>query len=254
MRRTLVFVVFSVLSLVAIAQESSKEVDSLWYFTYPQTESAVLTESDMWKPNHKSKYGYYPQTTLTIPSEIVLEIQAMSGGSSKVTLRVTGIGTNAFKNAKATSVVFAANSNVDSIGTLAFSSMANMTGKLVLPASLKKLSVSSILLPNITEIEFLGKEPPKCEEVGGYKPWTSASNGATPATIKVTVPEGYKDAYTGENAPGIGTYFDCLKGTATGITELENAPAKACKVMRNGQLLIEKAGVLYTAEGKVVEK
>ena len=253
MRRTIVFVLFCVMSLLSIAQDKSTEVDSLWYFTYPQTGSAVLTKSDMWKPNHKSKYGYYPQSTLIIPSEIVIDAQSIGGGSGKVTLQVTGIGTDAFKKALASSVEFASGSHVDSIATFAFYSMSNMTGKLVLPASLANLSVSAILLPDITEIEFLGTTPPMCEIVDTYNPWTSASNGATPNTIKVTVPEGTWSTY--KEAIGIGDYFTCFKGDdPTGVTELENAPAKACKVMRNGQLLIQKAEVLYTAEGKVVER
>ena len=245
----LTMLVLSSLSLYSVPMATSTRWDSLFYLTDVTQKEALVTKSSFLKKNSPIPY---PQPIIKIPSYMVVT-GYMDDPNRKDTLDVVGIESKAFVKAQATSVVFTEPSNVTTIGTLAFSSMSNMTGKLVLPASLTNLSVSSILLPNITEIEFLGTTPPMCEIVDTYNPWTSASNGITPNTIKVTVPEGTWSTY--KEAIGIGDYFTCFQGeTPTGVTELENAPAKACKVMRNGQLLIQKAEVLYTAEGKVVER
>lgn len=211
MKKLFVFLLCLPLSLAALADRQavqSVEKDSLYY--EKEDGVAVVVKSDMWKPNHKSKYGYYPQPKLVIPSQVEVSTQSLSGGDVE-TLDVGKIGASAFAKAQASSVVFTAPSHVTTVGTLAFSQMANMTGKLVLPASLTHLSVSSILLPGITEIEFQGTTPPTCDVAGGYNPWTSATE-STPATVKITIPAGEDVARAYHCMEGLGDYFDDLKG------------------------------------------
>ena len=250
------YVILSVMVLAAtivaakpLATQSSL-VDSLFYDFDDNSLTAVVTVSDFWNTGHKKKLGYYPQQTIIIPASVGKEIIPLGGSPYIGDFSVVEIGVSAFAKAKATSVEFAAPSNVTTIGTLAFSQMTNMSGKLTLPASLTHLAVSAILLPNITEIEFLGDTPPTCEISGDYTPWTSATS-ATPKDIKITVPDGAEANY--KAAAGIGDYFDCFsKETPTALDNMRKAVAPATKSLRNGMLIIERNGHRYTPLGHEV--
>jgi len=227
-------------------------VDDIFYYCDESTHQATILDI------YEEIEEYYTQSVLRIEPYLVFSGSGVSTGGAtgeySKTYAIYGIGTKAFRNAAASSIVFVEPCQVGTIGTLAFSSMANMTGKLTLPASLEHLDVSSILLPGITEIEFLGEVPPSCDIAGGYNPWTSATE-VTSADIKITVPDGALSAY--QDAEGIGDYFTCLKkqpGPGTALEENAEAVApQQKKVLRNGRLYILRDGVVYDAQGQKVK-
>lgn len=234
--------------LMATPQSDIQKLSGYYVRLDNEYHSAVLLDADFAHPGR-----LYEQTVLSVPATVTLTGPSMGGEPVAIVYSVVALGNKAFYNApNATAVTFAADSRVSRIETEALANMPKMSGKLVLPASLEALAVSSILLPNITEIEFLGTTPPTCETQNGYLPWTSAS-GSTGRNIHISVPDGAWETY--KAAAGIGDYFSCFRGdTPTGITGQENASAKACKIMRNGQLLIIRNGVEYDVQGNVIGK
>lgn len=216
----------------------------------------------------------------TLQTELAGQSQGGATGESKKIVDVVGIGEEAFYQSKVKSLTFETSSKFRYIRSRGMAEMKNMSGaltlpeglqeidamglysgdegdkmpvtELVLPSTLDTLGANSVVLDKLERLVFTSMTPPKMSSVF---PWVNPVNGdfSTPKDIEVVVPQEAWSTY--KNAKGIGDYFSCFGGDdPTDVTELENTPAKACKVMRNGQLLIEKAGVLYTAEGKVVEK
>lgn len=220
---------------------------------YWLNEDYTATILDSYQYGGKS---YYQQETIEVLPTVFHGGPSVGGGQSGYTYRITELGQRAFKGAKCKTLTFAMPSNVMVIGEEALSNMPNLSqDTLTLPASLDSLALGAVVLPNIRYIVFLGTTPPRCAVAPGedaFNPWTSASEITMP-TVQVLVPEGTWSKY--KEAKGIGDYFSCFQGeTPTGVTEAENTPTKACKVMRNGQLLIQKAGSFYTLEGQIVEK
>lgn len=258
MKQLLLVCLFSGVAVFAMAtplivQDTQKDywqyIDNVLYKCDYTAQTAIV--SDLY-----AKYGmHYTQSHILIPASFVLQGIGTGDDYSK-TMQVIAVADNAFSGAECTSLSFAEPSNVKTIGGAALSNMPNLSqDTLTLPASLDSLALSAILLPEIKYIRFLGTTPPRCAvatDGDAINPWTSASEITMP-TVQVLVPEGTWNAY--KETKGIGDYFSCFQGeTPTGITEMANAPAKAQKVMRNGQLLIEKAGVLYTVEGRNIGK
>lgn len=228
--------------------------DGLFYDCDIATMQAELVQSQTLK-------GIYTATEIVIPASITVGTGDGQTGSGmeqgEVTYTVVCIGARAFAGATATSIVFATPSNVATIKTLAFSNLPNLTGKLVLPASLQTLELSSIILPGLTEIEFLGSVPPDCElsdaDNGAYNPWTTLE-ASTSEDITITVPEGAWEAY--QDAPGIGDYFTCLRrdpGPGTGCSDIQADMPRVQKTMRNGRICILRDGTYYDLQGQTVE-
>ena len=255
--------------ILAVAVMNAVATPAKVFVTGPQIVDYILYECDYSAKEAILLENYddieeevypYTQTNFVVPSTITLTgVSASMGGdpsTSKLTLPVVELGERALKDANASSVTFATPSNIRAIRTNAFMNMKNMTGKLTLPASLEHLAISSILLPNITEIEFLGTTPPECDTDDGnksaYNPWTASVTNLTPSNIKVTVPVGSEDLY--KSAVGIGDYFDCFKnsGSGTGIAETVATGSHARKVIMNGQMYILRDGRLYNALGAQV--
>jgi len=229
--------------------------DGLFYDCNITTLQAELAPSQTLK-------GIYTVSGIVIPATIKVSTGGgQTGGTGmaqgEVTYTVVCIGAQAFAGATATSIVFANPSNVATIKTLAFSNLPNLTGKLVLPASLQTLELSSIILPGLTEIEFLGSVPPDCElsdaDNGAYNPWTTLE-ASTSENITITVPEGAWEAY--QDAPGIGDYFTCLRrdpGPGTGCSDIQADMPRVQKTMRNGRICILRDGTYYDLQGQTVE-
>ena len=157
----------------------------------------------------------YQQSALTVPAYFEFKSLGISmGGDSQSSNKayVVEIGEKGFYGAKASSVEFADGSRVSIIRKQGLANMPNMAGTLTLPASLTTLETSSVLLPGITKLVFLGTVPPDCLLDGGYNPWT-ADGVATPADIEVIVPVGSLDAY--KNKAGLGNYFTNIHTLST---------------------------------------
>ncbi|MBO7501984.1 MAG: hypothetical protein J6T32_02060 [Paludibacteraceae bacterium] len=233
------------------------EEDDITYGYDQSTEEANIAEN---YDEISDLVYYYSQTNFVVLSTVTLPIQSasMSGGPSSgmTTFKVVELGERSFENATCSTITFAAPSYVRAIRTRALINMSNMTTKLTLPASLEHLDISSIVLPKIQEIEFLGTVPPTCDVNPGnksaYNPWTESASNVTPSNIKVTVPVGSEEAYKG--TAGIGDYFDCFKtgGSGTGIAETIATQSHARKVIMNGQMYILRDGHLYNALGAQV--
>jgi len=207
------------------------------------------------------KNRIYLSDNIVIPATFKVNTSSgQTGGGiqqGEETYTVLSIGAQAFAGATATSIVFANPSNVATIKTRAFSNLPNLTGKLVLPASLQTLELSSIILPELTEIEFLGSVPPDCElsdaDNGAYNPWTTLE-ASTSEDITITVPNGAWEAY--QDAPGIGDYFTCLRrdpGPGTGCSDIQADMPRVQKTMRNGRICILRDGTYYDLQGQTVE-
>jgi len=229
-------------------QELDNQIDGLWIRRNTETMQATVIASKT--KNKLNQTEPYKMDTIFIPEYVLVETTGMGSDPTTDTFAITSIGASALVKSTARCVLFAEHSQVSSIQTLALSNMANMSGKLVLPASLSHLAVSSILLPGITEIEFLGSIPPTCE-VNTYNPWTSSSF-TTSADIKITIPEGSLSAY--KYATGIGDYFTCLKNAPDPATSVESTSSKqhtTNKVLRNGRIYILRDGKWYDLYGTI---
>ena len=175
---------------------------------------------------------------LLIPASTVYEQTVISENSTPVTnkifIPVVTIDTAALVGATSVSLAFETPSNLRVIRKQGISNMPGIAGtlelpeglelietegvsalgsesapltKLVIPASIDSLSLSSVLLDRLTAIEFRGATPPRCAASGSLTPFNSVSL-STPADITVIVPEGSFDAYS--DALGIGSYFNCF--------------------------------------------
>ena len=227
--------------------------DGLFYDCNLSTQFAELAPSQTPK-------GIYTTSEIFIPSTIQVSTGGGQTGSGmqqgEVTYTITSIGAQAFAGATTTSIVFANPSNIATIKTKAFSDMPNLT-KLVLPASLRTLELSSIILPGLTEIEFLGTTPPACElsdaDNGAYNPWTTLEASTSP-DITIKVPEGALAAY--QDAPGLGDYFTSLHREpepGTGCEDIQTDTQRVQKTMRNGRIYILRDGKCYDLQGQIIE-
>ncbi|MBO7502567.1 MAG: leucine-rich repeat protein [Paludibacteraceae bacterium] len=260
MKKTFLFLFAALLMAAGNATADTQAVsssllrcDGLFYDCNISTQFAELAPSQTPK-------GIYTTTEIVIPTTINVSIGGGQTGSGmqqgEVTYTVISIGAQAFAGATATSITFAEPSNIATIRTQAFSNMPNLT-KLVLPASLTTLELSSIILPGLTEIEFLGATPPACElsdaDNGAYNPWTTLEASTSP-DITITVPEGALAAY--QDAPGFGDYFTCLRrdpGPGTGCSDIQADMPRVQKIMRNGRICILRDGTYYDLQGQITE-
>ena len=201
---------------------------------------------------------YYQQDTVTVPDAVFHGGPGTGGGQSGYTYRIMELGQRAFKGAQCKMLTFAMPSNVTVIGEEALDSLVNLSqDTLTLPASLDSLALSSIVLPEIKCIEFLGAVPPRCAvatQGDAVNPWTSLQVVTSPATV-VIVPTGSLTAYRA--AEGIGDYFVDIREHGQIPTDLPcsslMSPAVPRKYLYRGQLVIENNGIRYTAEGKALE-
>ena len=225
---------------------------------------------------------YYSQETFTVPTQIGISGLSISfdesGAGADYVFKVTALGKKALCKATVKNLVFTEPSNVCVFKEEALSQLSKLTGTLTLPSSLKviekkgifsgstggkmpvtklvipagidSLGMSSVVLNQVKEIEFLGPTPPKVYDDGnGVLPWTISKTSAynTPKDIKITYPQGADEAY--KNAPGISTYFTQLQsGTAIENTKREASPAT--KSLYKGMLIIKRNGVKYTTTGQ----
>lgn len=230
------------------------------YFTIDDANNRAVVEK-----SQKTGFGGTPPyslTTITVPSTVSYVITAMGTGSETTMYApVDEIGVDAFYNVtKCTSFTFGSPSNVKTINTRGMAEMSGLTGTLTLPASLKyiyekgiysgdnggkmpikklvipagidSLGMSSLVLDKVEEIQFLGTTPPKIYNDGtGVLPWTisATSEHNTPKNIKITIPDGSYDAYN--NVAGF-DYFDYFSGSSAtkhtvtfknGTTELQSS-------------------------------
>ncbi len=224
-------------ALGVVAQNSSKAPESksdqydatskLLYELDTETLEAVIKDWASLMPGQ-----VYTQTELIVPAYFEVKSLGISmGGDSQSSKKVyvVEIGEKAFYGAEAASVVFADGSKVRIIRKQGLANMPNMKGTLTLPASLKALEASAVLLPDITKLVFLGTEAPECMLEGDYNSWT-ANGVATPKDVEVVVPDGSLAAY--KKKVGIGNYFTNIHTQSNkylvvfydedGVTELQS--------------------------------
>ena len=142
-------------------------------------------------------------------------------GFSETDYLAVEIGEKAFYGAEASNIVFdtdpsyeyaphtqliahGGQSNIRIIRKQGLANMPNMAGTLTLPASLKALEASAVLLPDITKLVFLGTDSPECMLEGDYNPWM-ADGVATSKDVEVVVPDGSLASY--KKRVGLGNYF-----------------------------------------------
>ena len=237
------------------APESKSEqydaTSGLLYQLDTDTHEAVILDWASMVPGQ-----VYEQETLTVLAYFEVKSLGISmGGDSQSSNKVyvVEIGEKGFYGAKATSVVFADDSHVGVIRKQALANMPNMGGTLTLPASLERLEISSILLPFIKKIVFLGTEPPECLSDETYNPWTSEGL-STPSDIEVVVPTGCFSKYKAK--AGLGTYFSNMhaEGEET-LTALDKTEADAVpvKILNGGRIVILRNGRAYDFTGSIVK-
>lgn len=226
------------------------------YYTIKDNEATVV-------PNLAS--AAYTMSSVVIPSTITTingvvkddKIEAVA-----TEMPVVMLGRKAFMNATAiTSLTFAEPSNVKTIGMQAMQYMTGLTGtlelpeglrlidmsalhsglnggqmpvkKLVLPSTLDSMSVISVVLNELEELEFKGETAPKCQvrvtTTQTQIPWIINLNNKfpTPKNVKITIPDGSFDSY--KNQAGIGDYFDYFNGQGTGVENTDNTAAMTAK-------------------------
>ncbi len=194
----------------------------------------------------KKTQNYYTEA-FVIPKTVKYTIPSMNTGSGSIGsgdhyFPITELMDSCFYNATSSSITFEAESNVKIIHSYAFHNVFNVTGTLelpssvetiednaiyanytaiVIPASVKYIGVSSIVLDKATTVIFLGTTPPEIGIDGDYTPWNS-DKSATSKEITVQVPEGSFDTY--KNTDGIGDYFTCF-GREKDSTSLKETTA-----------------------------
>jgi hypothetical protein len=168
--------------------------------------------------------GTYTQETIIVPSLWKIKNPTISEGGSNMDnykdYLAVEIGEKAFYGAEASNIVFDTDpsytyettqfiavcekSNIRIIRKQGLANMPNMAGTLTLPASLKALEASAVLLPDITKLVFLGTDSPECMQEGDYNPWM-ADGVATSKDVEVVVPDGSLASY--KKRAGLGNYF-----------------------------------------------
>lgn len=147
----------------------------------------------------------------------------------------------------------------DTIDSYAFESVSGVE-KILLPASLSSLSTYAFALydfTNLKEIWNYAATPLDMHKQGIYDintAWYYIENDVDPADVILYVPEGSVDAY---KAADVWKEFDVqpMPGSHTGIDNVDGQKSKVegRKILRNGQLLIERNGKTYNACGLEVE-
>ncbi len=262
---------------VQVEPDQFDEVSGIYFYCDETTKEAYIQDV------YPEATEYYSQETFTVPSQITINGLVISFGgdsqSGKI-FKITALGVEALRMATSKQVVFTEPSNVRVIRERGMALMSQLTGTLTLPSSLKvietngifsgteggqmpvtklvipagidSLGMSSVVLNQVEEIEFLGTTPPKVYNDGnGVLPWTISKTSAynTPKSITITVPQGAEANY--KAAAGIGDYFDYFtKETPTALDNMREAVAPATKSFRNGMLIIERNGVKYTPTGQ----
>ena len=81
--------------------------------------------------------------------------------------------------------------------------------------------------------------------------WFNLYSDTDPANIKLYVPAGSVDAY---KAAEVWKEFDVqpMSNVSTAISNVQSDKVQCTKTLRNGQLLIEKNGQIYTVDGRLV--
>ena len=221
--------IFTLVSAVALALTMQAtpidtiQVDGL-YYQLDDAQTATLI-----RLNASSKYEI---DNIVIPVSVTKE---------DVNYPVVALGQGALRNTTASSITFAAGSQVTTLGMQAFqgalnvqelelpegvqlipttcihnaSAAAPMTlKKLVLPASIDSLCVMAFALPQLKMLEFKGAVPPriatKVTATWTQNPWMINVNNAcnTATNAKVIVPVGAVEAY--RNTAWIGDYFTTI--------------------------------------------
>ena len=257
-------------------QAYSKDAVTGLYFESVNGNAVIVINQDKKKNGQPKPYATSP---MVIPATFTIAITGMGDqgeSSGSETLPVTELGAYALMDATFTSLSFAEPSNLRVFRTGALMNVNKISGtlalpssleeietqgiigasmqitKLVIPAGLQNLAISSILLPNLQEIEFLGSVPPSCavdvSDPSACNPWVSASL-STPASVSVVVPDGAYNTY--KDAAGIGDYFTCFASSGpTDLSENGQTPVAADKFFRNGRLYILRNGRIYNAVGE----
>ena len=205
--------------------------------------------------------GYGTLASVIIPATISKTTCTINSGKAAVSetkMPVVALSRAAFRNnTTIQSVSFAEPSHIHTLGMQSMQNMEGMTGtlelpeglklidmtaiysdakggkmpikKLVLPSTLDSLSVMSIVLNELEELEFKGETAPKCQvrvtTTQIQIPWMINPNNQfpTPKNVKITIPEGSFDSY--KNQAGIGDYFDYFNREETGIGNVTNGTA-----------------------------
>ena len=138
--------------------------------------------------------------------------------------------------------------NVDSIGFYAFDYMENVT-KITLPANLEHIGVYAFAGCNKLEQIICPAAVPAAIEDGNAYELPEDLND--PSSIKLYVPDLSVTAY--EAAEGWQAFdVQPMSNVPTGV-ENTSADTKAIKRLVNGQLLIEKNGRIFNAQGQEVK-
>lgn len=157
---------------------------------------------------------------------------------------VTTIGNNAFNTCRALKTfTFAEESQLQSIGSSAFNFCDSLTA-IAIPAGVTSIGEHAFRRCTALEsVTCLATTPPTLG--------SSAFASVTVSSIPLYVPEGSISAY---KAAAQWKDFDIQDPTPTGIENANaNANASAAKLLRNGQLLIERDGNVYTITGQKIK-
>ena len=238
--------IFTLVSAVALALTMQAtpidtiQVDGL-YYQLDDAQTATLI-----RLNANSKYEI---DTIVIPVSVTKE---------DVTYPVVALGQGALRNTTASTITFAAGSQVATLGMQAFQGAVNvqelelpegitvipltcihnatankpMTMKrLVMPSTLDSIARLSICLPQLEILEFKGAIPPRINTftvaATGYvqNPWeVNAGNVCnTNPNAVVIVPDGALEAY--QNTAWIGDYFTTIVEKSNYAEPVENIAA-----------------------------
>lgn len=264
--------IFTLVSAVALALTMQAtpidtiQVDGL-YYQLDDAQTATLI-----RYSASSKYEI---DNIVIPVSVTKD---------DVTYPVVELGQGALRNTTATSITFAAGSQVTALGMQAFQGAVNvqelelpegitvipltcihnakatdpMTMKrLILPSTLDSLALFSICLPQLETIEFKGSIPPSIatKETATWtqNPWMINVNNAcnTATTATVIVPDGALEAY--QNTAWIGDYFTTIVEKQGTDVENVNTENQVVKFIENGQLIIMYNGTKYNVQGSIMK-
>ncbi len=129
--------------------------------------------------------------------------------------------------------------------------------KILLPASLSRLNQYAFAFydfTNLKEIWNYAATPLDLNAQGISDVsalWYNLYTDTDPANIKLYVPAGSVDAY---KAAEVWKEFDVqpMSNVPTAISNVQSDKVQCTKTLRNGQLLIEKNGQIYTVDGRLV--
>lgn len=236
--------IFTLVSAVALALTmhataiDTIQVDGI-YYQLNDDQTATLI-----RLNASSKYEI---------DNIVIPVSVTKEGRE---YPVVALGQGALRNTTASTITFAAGSQITTLGMQAFQGAVNvqelelpegirlipLTGihnatatnpmqmkKLVLPATTDSLALFSICLPQLKTLEFKGAVPPRIatKETATWtqNPWQISTTNVcntTPNAV-VIVPDGALEAY--QNTAWIGDYFTTIVEKSNYAEQVENIAA-----------------------------